>query len=376
MAGTAAHRELTRAGSTRFAIAEPADDAAIRRLLRENPMRGAIHMTLEREPVYFRGANVAGGRDQTIVAFSQGRLACMGRCSRRQCWVNGREATVGYLAELRLDAAARGQFRIVRDGYRFFQALERGNPADLYFTSIAADNERARRLLESGARGLPSYGFLAELDTLLIAVPRRRRTPRLSVTPASAEHLPAMLRLLNEQGRRHQLSAVWNADSLRSLEHHGLPPERFLVAFDGGKMIACGALWDQRGFRQAVIHGYSRPLAFARPFVNLASLFLGSPRLPRSGSILAHALLSPIAFAERAEAMLPDFIAGFFPLAAKLGIEFLTLALPANDSRLPALRIRFSTRTWRSRIYTVGFTGIPTMPLDTNLPAVPDVALL
>lgn len=371
MAGTVAHRELTR-----FAVAGSADDAAIRRLLRENPMRGANRMTFEREPDYFRGANVAGGHDQTIVAFSQGRLACMGRCSRRLCWVNGHETTVGYLAEMRLDSEARGRFGVVRDGYRFFHDLEHENPADLYFTSIAADNERARRLLESGARGLPAYRFLTELDTLLIAVPRRRRAAGLNVTTASAEHLPAMLRVLNEHGRRHQLSAVWTAETLRSLEQHGLPLERFLVVFDGGEMIACGALWDQRGFRQAVIHGYSRALAFARPFVNLASLFLGSLRLPRAGSVLAHALLSPIAFAERAEAMLPDFIAGFFPLAAKLGIEFLTLALPANDSRLPALRIRFSTRTWRSRIYTVGFTGIPTMPLDTNLPAVPDVALL
>jgi hypothetical protein len=377
MAGTVAHCELTRADGTRFVVAEHGDDAAIRRLLRENPMRGAIQISFQREPDYFRGANVAGGKDQTIVAFSGGRLACMGRCSRRACWVNGREANAGYLAELRLDAGARGRFGMVRDGFRFFHEMERENPAELYFTSIAADNERARRLLESGARGLPAYGFLAELDTLLIAVPRRRRTARLSVRTAAPEHLPAILRMLNEHRRSHQLSAVWTENSLRSLEQHGLPPERFLVAFDGGEMIACGALWDQRGFRQAVIHGYSRPLAMARPFLNLARHLLGSPHLPRAGSVLAHALLSPLAMAPAAMHLLPDFIEAASPFASPMGVEFLTLALPATDARLPVLRRRFATRTWRSRLYRVDWPDMARLELDAeSLALLPEVSLL
>src|SRR5207248_939899 len=79
-----------------------------------------------------------------------------------------------------LVATVRGRFAILRDGYDFFHTLQRDNPADLYFTSIAADNDRARRLLENGARGLPKYSFLAELDTLLVAVRRR-----VAATPSS-----------------------------------------------------------------------------------------------------------------------------------------------------------------------------------------------
>ena len=57
MAGPAAASEL----STRFAVATRDDDAAIRRLLRENPMRGAVSVGFEREPDYFRGGEIAGG---------------------------------------------------------------------------------------------------------------------------------------------------------------------------------------------------------------------------------------------------------------------------------------------------------------------------
>ena len=370
MAGTAAPREL----STRFAVATRADDAALRRLLRENSMRGAVSVGFEREPDYFRGADLAGGMDQTIVAHDGGRLVCMGRCTERTCWVDGHETRVGYLAELRLDAAARGRFGILRGGYEFFHECQRDDPAAVYFTSIADDNERARRLLESGVRGLPTYAFLAELDTLLIAVPRRPRTVRLRVASAMPEQVPDLLRVLNAHGRRRQLAAVWTAESLAALAAHGLPLERFLLGFDGGEIVACGALWDQRGFRQTVIHGYSRALAFARPFVNLASRILGTPRLPRAGSVLAHAFLSPLACAEGAEAVLPDFIEAFFPLTARAGVEFHTLALPSTDPRLSALRRRFSTRTWRSRLYRVSWSGA-TAP-DLRGTFLPDVALL
>lgn len=359
----------------RFAVATRADDAAIRRLLRENPMRGAVSVGFEREPGYFRGADLAGGVDQTIVAHDGARLVCMGRCTDRECWVDGRETRVGYLAELRLDAAARGRFGILRWGYEFFRELHRDDPAAVYFTSIAADNERARRLLESGVRGLPAYAFLSALDTLLVAVPRRVRTSRLRVECATQERVPDLLRVLNAHGLRHQFAAVWTAERLAALAEHGLPLERFLLACDGDEIVACGALWDQRGFRQTVIHGYSRSLAIARPFVSFASHILGTPRLPLPGTVLAHAFLSPLAFVKGAEAMLPDFIEAFFPLAAQSGVEFLTLALPTTDPRLPALRRRFSTRTWRSRLYRVSWPGQPCIDFEAA-GFLPDVALL
>lgn len=363
--------------TTHFALATNADDADIRRLLRNNAMPGAVSLTFEREPDYFRGAAIAGAHDQTIVAFRNGRLVCMGRCAWRDCWVDGVPRRVGYLGELRLDAAARGRFGILRDGYRFFHALQRDRPAELYFTAIAAGNEHARRLLERGARGLPAYYFLAELETLLVAVPRRPRATSLRIDTATPERLPDVLRLLNESARRHELATVWTADTLRSLALDGLPLNRFLIALDSGEIVACGALWDQRAFRQTVIRGYSRALTAARPLVNFAGRFLRAPRLPRVGSVLDHAFLSPLAFASGAEALLPDFIEAFLPLAEQAGAEFLTIALPPMDSQLPALRRRFSTRTWRSRLYRVDWPGEAPFGFGKRAaPFLPDVALL
>ncbi len=374
MAGTALDRRIAAAGRARFAVASGADEAAIRRLLRENPMRGAINLTFEREPDYFRGVGLAGGTDRTIVVYADERLACVGRCTERACWVNGRESRVGYLAELRLDARERGQFGLVRDGYRFFQSLERDDPAALYFTSIAADNTRALRLLERGVRGMPTYTPLGELDTIVVAVPRRPRRPTLRVEPATPDHLPALLRLLNTHARKQQLAAAWTEERILSLGKHGLPLDRFLLAVDAGEVAACGALWDQRAFRQTVIRSYSRALAFARPGVNVGRRLLGRPGMPAPGSTLAHAFLSPLAFGEGREGLLPNFIETCFGLAGASGIEFLTLALPSQDERLQRVRRRFSTRIWRSRLYRVDWPG--TSDLELGGTFLPDVALL
>lgn len=387
MAGPLADRKL----GTRFGVATAEDDNAIRRLLRENPMRGGVDLTFEREPNYFHGANLAGGDDQTITAFSHDQLTCMGRCTQRECWIDGTLRRIGYLAELRLDATARGQFRILRDGYEFFHVLQRENPADLYFTSIAADNERARRVLESGPRGLPAYRFLAELDTLLVAIPRRARPSRLQPEPVTPATLSTSLDFLNTHGRTRQFATAWNAERLRALAAHGLPLDRFFLMRENDELIACGALWDQRGFRQTVVRGYSAALAAVRPLVNLAGRIFGTPRLPGVGSALAHGFLSPLACTESpsltaastarcppaAASLLPDVVEALFSHAAAVGLEFLTLALPSTDPRLPALRRRFSTRTYRSRLYRVDWADLPSLKIhDQHRPFLPDVALL
>lgn len=362
MDGTAPAREL----KPRFQVATAADDEAIRRLLRDNPMRGSVSVSFEREPSYFDGANIAGGRDQTIVVRKGEKLVCIGRCIRRECWLNGRPQDVGYLAELRLDAGARGRFGIIRDGFRFFHEQERHSPAGFYFTSIAADNERARRLLESGARGLPQYSFLGELDTLLIAVPRSLPKTAPRIERMKDEHIKEVLILLSKHGRKFSLAVHWTKARLQSLASGGASD--LFVMKEGDEIVACGGLWDQRSFRQTVIRGYSRALNLARPIMNWASRLFGGMQLPAVGATLPQVFLTPFVVGPS----LPEFIAELFRYAA--GAEFITVALPRWHEATSAIRHSFTTRTWRSRLYRVSWPG--DNPLELNGEVLPDVALL
>lgn len=380
MAGPAAHRQLTQANvppGLRIGVATPADDEAMRRLLRDNPLRGAISVSLEREPDYFHGVDIGGAKDETIVVYEGEQLLCMGKCSVRARMIGGRRRQVGYLGELRLDAAAQGRFEVVRRGYDFFRALHGRAPADFYFTSIAADNLRARRLLESGVRGLPAYTFLTEFVTLFVPVPRRASERRFTGESVTPPQVPEVTAFLNEQASRYQLAACWTEAEVRGLARHGLRDDDFRVMRDGGRIVACGALWDQRGFRQTVIRGYSPALARLRPFINWGARFLPTPALPEIGTVVKSVFLAPFGAPVEAGERLPEFVRSFFPSARARGADFIVVGFEENDPRLAVLRKGFRTRSYASRLYGVSW---PEDGIDAGLPAGgrfwPEVALL
>jgi hypothetical protein len=377
MARDLVERELSvaRSDGTGFAIATAADDADIRGLLRENPMRGGISLSFEREPDYFADAGLPAEMKQTIIARRAGRVVCAGSCTVRRRFVNGNPCRVGYLGGLRLDESVAGKFGIVRRGYEFFRAIQADAPADFYFTSIAADNERARRLLERGLPGMPLYEYIGDYPTILL--PTKRRS---AVSGALVEAGPSMEQFmprLNLHNARHQFAPCWSADELNALQPLGLLPQDFRVVHEGGRIVAGAALWDQRVFKQTAIRGYAPFLAFARPALNLAARLTGAVRLPAIGQTLANAFISHLAVAPDEPEMLPGLLEEFRQLAAQRGIDLLTLGFAAKDPQLAILRGRFRCREYHSRLYVVRWPefGGSAGELDGRIPA-PEVALL
>jgi hypothetical protein len=353
MAGATLERKLMMARPTRveFALATRADDAEIRRLLRENPTSGQIALTFEREPDYFADSDCPGSEKQTIIAREDGRVVCVGNCCLRQRFVNGKACRVGYLGGLRLDRRAAGRFDILRRGYEFFRALQSNSPADYYFTSIAADNQPARKFLERGLPGMPTYEFAGEFVTTLLSVKRQRRNQTaLKVETADFEEV---LSFLSRQGREYQLAEYWTAQELTFLSTLGLGVEQFQCVRVDGHVAAVATVWDQRAFKQTVIQGYARGLAFGRPFLNLAGRLLSTPRLPPLGSTMAHAFVSHMAINMEKPEAFTALIAHLLESLAGRGIEILTLGCAATDPRLRLLRGKWRGREYLSRIYLV-----------------------
>lgn len=384
MAGAVFACELStaRKGRIRFDVARRTDDAEIRRLLRENPMRGQITISMEREPHYFADADLPGEAKQTIVARDGERLVCAGCCTTRQRFVSGQACRVGYLGGLRLDAGYAGRFDIVRRGYEFFRELQANAPADFYFTSIAADNQRARKFLERGVSKMPFYEFLGEFMTLLLPVSCGRwraetsasRTNQDAATPPDMDELATRL---NEHNQAYQFAPYWSAEELSALGTLGLRSGDFRNVSKKGQPAGCGALWDQRSFKQSVIRGYSGWLATTRPLINSVARIVGAPRLPAVGQTLASAFASHLAIRPEEPNALIHFLANLRDVARERGLEFLTLGYAASDPRLSTVCSSFRCRQYCSRLYIVHWPEIggTTHKLDARILA-PEVALL
>ena len=364
MAGTAVAGELSGARARggpavgfRFAVATRADDAELRAFLRDMPTPGGVSLAATREPDYFAGEGAGGAKDTTIIARLDGRLVCMGRCSRRKMYAGGSLREVGYLGELRLAPGTPRGLEALRQGYAFFTELERAYPADAYFTCVANKNIRARSVLEGGRLGLPDYRPAAELRTLAWPAPRRAR--RLEGPDVTVE-LGELIAFLDAQARRRALTTPWSAASVGDLGRHGLRAEDFRVVRESGRIVAAAALWDQSAWRQTVVAGYARGPRLARPWINLALRLAGRAGLPPPGGVLRRACVHGLAVAEGAERRLPELCARLEATARRRGVAWLVVTLDARDEGLrAALPKRVGAQVYATRLHLVGLPGFP-----------------
>jgi hypothetical protein len=362
---------------------EPAradDEPALRRLLRDAPLRGCVTVSLEREPRFELAAAVEGDRHDVLVARAgDGAVVGLACRSVRTALVNGAPARVGYLGQLRLTGAGRASLRAVREGFARLAAARRSDELPFDFTSIVSDNAPARRLLEAGLAGLPTYRRLGELVTLSLAIPRRapRAQDGLRVVPGTPARLEELAAFLRRHGGSRQLAACPTAAELASPERaRGLAPGDFLLVERGGSLVACGAIWDQRGFKQTVVRGYAPLLAAARPVFAALAPALGLPALPRVGAALPAAFLAFVRVADGEEPAFPALLDAALRAARARRLGALVLGLGAEDPLLPAARRRPHV-AYRSTLYAVhGADGARAAAALDGRPLGPEVATL
>jgi len=315
----------------RFRLAQPADDPALRQLLRELPVAGPIRLRFEREPSYL-AACLPG--EQTIVAEDpDGALAAVATRGVREVYVNGEPQTVGYLGGLRVHPRHQARW-LLSGGFRFLRELHADGRCAGYLTTVTSSNRLAEGVLVRAPRaGFPRYVKLAELHTFTYRVGRGAR--------AQPSSFPADLYPADRQ--------FFPADVPRELAYYR-------------RGSACAALWAPSG-RQVVVAGYGRLLAALRPLANLAI------PLPPPGTALR------LGYAAFLRAEPGDFLPLLDTLLAQarhLGLQYLVLGLCEGDPNLPQARRR-RHQLYRSGLYWAGWEPPPV--LDAR-PAFVEVALL
>ncbi len=339
----------------RISLAGPEDDTDLRRLLRNNPVPGAVSISYEREPDFFLAAGIEGERSQTLVARDgdPGRILALGGRSVHAACVNGEARRIGYLGQLRLDRGSRGKGHVLFRGYEMLKELHDadGEPP-FYLTSLVDGNLPARRFLTSDHPRLPRYSILESFRTLSLDV--------LAIRPiagkaARAEDLPAIVDCLRRYAARHQLCRPWTVEDLLSPDRsRGLSVGDFQVAFSGGRFAGCLALWDQSAFKQAVVRGYSPGFGWLRRPMHVGSALRGEVTvLPKVGQPLSMAYLSHIAIDGDDAPVFLSLIRSAAGHARTRGIRHLVLGLSSRSPLLAAVRKSFFPREYGSTLYAV-----------------------
>ena len=346
---------------TDFRLATTADEAAIRSMMRENGMPTWVEMAIEREPSSFDGQ--VFGRDWAVIGEEGSEVVGMYTAAVLPVHVNGRPEQLGYLGGMRLNPTHRRRIRHVREGYASIRRLAPlGGTLPWWFTVVARENAVARRLLESGVRGLPWYHSVGEICTFGLPTARGKRGDAWRA--AGERDLPRLIEFHDAHAARFQFSPVLREETVRRI---GL--ERFLVHERAGELRGVAALRDQRAFKRVVARRYRRPIGVLVPAYNTyARLFRRMP-LPRPGQTLDQTFLAFLALDDRAleqgRELLRELLSRCTTPVASVGLHAGHPLVSAVEGLAP---IRYP-----ARVYAVSFEGRPDLAC---LPAQPEVALL
>ena len=325
------------------------DDAEMRRLMRDVPMAGSVRVGFAREPSYMAGTNLAGTVDRTLVGKIAGRVVIAGACSRRRVWRGDRIVQVGYFNGLRAMPGTARSLRYLRQGFEQWIDEERSDPAELYFTSVASGNTRARRVLESGKLGLPRYEEIGALETRVLPVGKCGLRDDRNVLFDEDE----VSDFLNRQARRYHFGITWNCERWSELAAQGFQASDVKILRKNGAIVGVAGLWDQRGFRQTIIHGYGNSFRLMRPMLNLGLSCLGRAGIPPAGSVLKQAAIFPFAIEESAASMIDELWRKLSREADRKGIEWLTIGFDRRDPMLKKWVKPLGAQSYFTTLYSV-----------------------
>lgn len=360
-------------------LAGPADDAAIRLLMRRQPMPGRVSVTFEREPHFSPGCAVTGDNCRTLVARTEdNQIVGVACASARNVFINGREQRLGYLGQLRVDERFRGRWLVSR-GFSLLRQLHHGMGVPAYLTAIVGGNDEAAAVLvEKRRKSFPEFHPVADYCTLAIDVGRPRSAMPCDATigSAAAGDWADIARFLRSWGSKRQFFPVWDESTLNGLSAYGLKAHDLTVARRGGRIVGMVGLWDQAAYKQTVIQAYSGWLKAVAPLWNSSASLLGRSPLPRPGEAIRSVYAALVCVADNDTAVFASLLREVYCRARSRGFSYLMLGLDALDPFLSLAR-SYPHILYPSRLYLAAWPdGGHLHELLEYSPAYVDIATL
>jgi hypothetical protein len=343
-----------------FELATDADEAELRRLLRENPMQGTISLSFEREPNYFHAATIEGSFHQTLVAreADTGEIIGVGNRSVRPMFVNGKVQEIGYMSQLRIHPRYGTGLYLARglsQGFKLYYELHADGRTPYYLMSIIEDNIPARRLLTSGLPGYPYVREYTRMFTYAVYPVRYKRSVSLPhplrIIRGEEAYASAIVDCYNRNGSRKQYAPYWTCNSLFTAN---LTPYDFFLALNGNRVIGYIACWDQSAFKQTVLRGYSKSIARWRRLLNLLSPLGGWPYLPEPHTQLRHSYASHVAIDDDDPVVFSGLLRELYNHNLEKGYRYFMIGL-AEANPFRGVVKTYHPLTYISQIYLVNW---------------------
>jgi len=319
---------------TTIRAATPDDSPGMLRLIESQPADGGLTLLYTRRPDAYLSYHAECPSAEVVVAVDDDpggdRVVAQAVCLPRQVYIAGKATTMGYITGLhKYPGAPVRVMDILQYGYDHSVAQD-------YFCSVLLSNPAV--LARFGNQG--NVHPIADYTTCFLRPSVLANAVGTEVRRATADDAPRLLEFYREQGARYSYLPVFSSiDGFANLD-----VTDFFLVEDARGIVACGALWDQRPFKQYVVIDYRGVYRWAArwPVVTRA---LHYPPLPERNTPARFAYLSFVMCRDEDPAATRALLAGMAEQGAR-SFDFFTIGAVDGSwlglilSALKGIRIR------------------------------------
>lgn len=351
-----------------FDVANPEDGKEISAILEGSPFAGRISLIYARRPDAYVSFLKEGEETEVLICrdHKEGKVVGFGAYTIRELYVNGQAQRVGYIFGLRGNGSYLKAYPLLHKAYEYLYKRCRDRQIHFYITTILNDNFYARQLLEKKRKFMPAYEFYDNYEVFALKTPLKQSpSADLVFKKAGPDDVSGLGAFLNEEGRKYQFFPVIKKVDLFKETFTGLSLENFyLVTQRSGKILAVGAAWDQKRYKQYIVQGYSGLLKWIHRMISFCP-FLKWPMLPPEGERLRFFTLSFWVVKDHDGRAFDCLLEGVS--AAMSDYPFFLVGLCAQHPLKERLWRR-SHLTYKSRLYVVDWEKVshPLGPLNTH----------
>lgn len=359
-----------------YRVATKDDADSFKSLLNDNEMSSWVNITLRKEPNYFDADNLMG-ESVSVIAHEvndSSKIIGIYACSSFEVYFKAKKEHIIYLNSLRVDVRYRHKIRFLKEGFASIQKLiTLKSTKEFMFTSIAKENLKARKLLESNLKGMPTYLPLGGMSSFSFLA--KIHTKTMLCQKASAKDIDSIVEFYNANAKDYDFAPVLNSSWLEMLDaKRGLSIDDFYICRDANaNILAIFALWDQREIKQIVIHSYKAPLGRFRNLYNLYAKLTANTTLPKESEMLQQIYIAFFTTTSKDSLWIKQLLKEIATLIKRRDANLCTIGFATNSSISKILRDDLKAKEYKTEIEAV-YLQKPLEMLGLNIKA--EIALL
>jgi hypothetical protein len=354
--------------NTTFSDRDRDVDKQIRELLSSNPMPGNISLVYQKNPSLFDAIEVGNRKTQLLVVKDDNKVVGFQTRSLKDLYINGQVMGVGYLGNLRIDThyQKRG---ILKSGMDFLKKNDSNRFAPFYFSTIISANKKALNILTKPRQGGLSFIFRGNYITKAVMIFDKKKNidSKYKIVRGSRENIKKIVNFLNHEGRNKNFYPHYRLEDFNSGTLRDFKIEDFYVAIKDDDIVGVIGKWDQGGFKQNIIGGYSFLFKVYKTVHNFVSGFSRIPKIPAVGEKINYLYLSFIATKDNDPDIFNFLLKSVYNDLVNSDYLYLVIGLHQDDKLLKSLK-GFSCLTYRSNLYINFWQGDDIYPFDNRVP--------